>query len=143
MAFDDKVDNKAEEVGGKVKEGVGKATDNEDLEAESLWDRVDARPIELVFSDDDIVLTMRAVIDDEAVFIGNDGDLIVFVEPEDLATYCREAEEHELVTLIEGEGAKVADTRGISEWLSEDYPDIALEVHHGGQPLYPYYFGLE
>ena len=71
----------------------------DDLESGSLWDRVDARPIELVFSDDDIVLTVRAVIDDEAVFLGNDGDLIVFEEPEDLAAYCREAEEHELVKL--------------------------------------------
>jgi hypothetical protein len=73
--------------------------DADELETESLWDRVTARPIELVFSDDDIVLTVRAVIDDEAVFLGNDGDLIVFVEPEDLAAYCREAEEHELVKL--------------------------------------------
>jgi hypothetical protein len=50
---------------------------------------------------------------------------------------------HELITLIEGEGSKVADTRKISEWLSEEYPEIALEVHHGGQPLYPYLLGIE
>jgi dihydroxyacetone kinase-like predicted kinase len=48
-----------------------------------------------------------------------------------------------LVTLIEGEGSKAADTRRISEWLSEEYPDVALEVHHGGQPLYPYLLGIE
>ena len=39
MAFDDKVDNKAEEMGGKVKEGVGKATDDEQLEAEGKTDQ--------------------------------------------------------------------------------------------------------
>ncbi|GAB2622173.1 hypothetical protein Aab01nite_76600 [Paractinoplanes abujensis] len=39
MAFDDKVDNKAEEVGGKVKEGVGRATDDEQLEAEGRADQ--------------------------------------------------------------------------------------------------------
>jgi DAK2 domain fusion protein YloV len=50
---------------------------------------------------------------------------------------------HELITLIEGEGAKAGDTRRISEWLSEEHPDVALEVHHGGQPLYPYLLGLE
>ena len=50
---------------------------------------------------------------------------------------------HELVTLIEGEGARVADTRRIEEWLSEEHPDVALEVHHGGQPLYPYLLGIE
>ncbi|HWE67865.1 MAG TPA: DAK2 domain-containing protein [Acidimicrobiales bacterium] len=51
--------------------------------------------------------------------------------------------QHELVTLIEGEGAKAGDTRQISEWLGEDYPEVALEVHHGGQPLYPYLLGIE
>jgi hypothetical protein len=50
---------------------------------------------------------------------------------------------HELITLIEGEGAKAGDTRRISEWLGEEHPDVALEVHHGGQPLYPYLLGLE
>jgi uncharacterized protein len=50
---------------------------------------------------------------------------------------------HELVTLIEGEGSRVADTRKISEWLKEEHPEVALEVHHGGQPLYPYLLGLE
>ena len=25
----------------------------------------------------------------------------------------------------------------------EVFPQISVEVHHGGQPLYPYYFGLE
>ncbi|BBH68000.1 hypothetical protein ACTI_46850 [Actinoplanes sp. OR16] len=39
MAFDDKVDNKAEEFGGKVKEGVGRATDDERLEAEGKADQ--------------------------------------------------------------------------------------------------------
>ncbi len=50
---------------------------------------------------------------------------------------------HELVTLIEGQGARVADTRLIEEWLTEEYPDVALEVHQGGQPLYPYLLGIE
>ena len=52
-------------------------------------------------------------------------------------------ESHELVTLIEGEGARVADTRRIEQWLSEEHPDVALEVHQGGQPLYPYLLGIE
>jgi fatty acid kinase len=52
-------------------------------------------------------------------------------------------ESHELVTLIEGEGARKADTRRIEEWLAEEHPEVALEVHHGGQPLYPYLLGIE
>jgi uncharacterized protein YjbJ (UPF0337 family) len=39
MGLDDKIDNKKEEVGGKVKEHVGKATDDEDLEAEGKVDQ--------------------------------------------------------------------------------------------------------
>jgi DAK2 domain fusion protein YloV len=50
---------------------------------------------------------------------------------------------HELVTVIEGEGATAASTRRVTEWLHEAHPDVAVEVHHGGQPLYPYLFGIE
>ena len=39
MAFDDKVDNKSEELGGKDKEGVRKATDDERLQAEGKADQ--------------------------------------------------------------------------------------------------------
>jgi DAK2 domain fusion protein YloV len=50
---------------------------------------------------------------------------------------------HELVTVIEGEGSTAAATRRITEWLHEEHPSVAAEVHHGGQPLYPYLFGIE
>jgi DAK2 domain fusion protein YloV len=52
-------------------------------------------------------------------------------------------DEHEIVTLIEGDGSSVADTRKITEWLAEHRPDVEVEVHHGGQPLYPYLIGIE
>jgi uncharacterized protein len=52
-------------------------------------------------------------------------------------------DEHEIVTVIEGEGATAADTRRITEWLAEHRPDVSTEVHHGGQPLYPYLVSVE
>ena len=52
-------------------------------------------------------------------------------------------DEHEIVTLVEGEGASAAVTRRITGWLAEHHPDVVAEVHHGGQPLYPYYLGIE
>ena len=52
-------------------------------------------------------------------------------------------DDHELVTLIEGEGATAADTRRITEWLHEHRPGVDVEVHSGGQPLYPYLFSIE
>ncbi|HLG92685.1 MAG TPA: hypothetical protein VKY15_06860, partial [Acidimicrobiales bacterium] len=52
-------------------------------------------------------------------------------------------EGHELVTLIEGEGASRADTRRVTEWLSENRPGVEAEVHYGGQPLYAYLVSVE
>ena len=42
MATGDKIDNTAEDVAGKVKEGVGKATDDEKLESEGKTDQAAA-----------------------------------------------------------------------------------------------------
>ncbi len=39
MGLDDKIENKSENLGGKAKEGVGKATGNERLEAEGHADQ--------------------------------------------------------------------------------------------------------
>ncbi len=39
MGLDDKIGNAAENASGKVKEGVGRATDNEQLEAEGRTDQ--------------------------------------------------------------------------------------------------------
>lgn len=52
-------------------------------------------------------------------------------------------ESHELVTIIEGDGSSAAITRQISEWVHEERPNASVEVHPGGQPLYPYLFGIE
>ena len=53
------------------------------------------------------------------------------------------AQHQELVTIIEGDDATPANTRRITEFLADEYPDVAVEVHNGGQPLYPYLFGIE
>ncbi|GII21491.1 CsbD family protein [Planosporangium mesophilum] len=42
MGYDDKASNQAENLGGKVKEGVGKLTDDESLEAEGKGDQASA-----------------------------------------------------------------------------------------------------
>jgi DAK2 domain fusion protein YloV len=50
---------------------------------------------------------------------------------------------HEIVTIIEGEGATPADTRRVTEWLHEHRPDLEVEIHHGEQPLYPYLLSID
>jgi DAK2 domain fusion protein YloV len=60
-----------------------------------------------------------------------------------LLEHLLDADHHEIVTIIAGEGAGAADTRRITEWIDERHPDVSAEVHHGGQPLYPYLFSIE
>ncbi|OKI47419.1 CsbD family protein [Micromonospora sp. CB01531] len=43
MGIDDKIDNAAENTAGKVKEGVGRATDDERLEAEGRNEQAGAK----------------------------------------------------------------------------------------------------
>jgi uncharacterized protein len=78
--------------------------------------------------------------------IARDGIRSVEAELADAAVGLLEVlvtDSHEIVTIIEGEGASAATTRHITEWLGEHRPDASAEVHHGGQPLYPYLFGIE
>jgi DAK2 domain fusion protein YloV len=50
---------------------------------------------------------------------------------------------HEMATIIVGEGASASETRQVTEWFAETWPSMSVEVHSGGQPLYPYLFGIE
>jgi uncharacterized protein len=84
----------------------------------------------------------------EGDYLGIARDGIKAVEPTVADAACRlldllVTDDHEIVTVMEGEGAAAADTRRITEWLGEHRPGVAPEVHHGGQPLYPYLFGIE
>ena len=51
--------------------------------------------------------------------------------------------DRELVTVIHGEGAGPAELGELRDWLGTARPDVDVEVHHGGQPLYPFLFGAE
>jgi len=51
--------------------------------------------------------------------------------------------DRELLTILTGEGAIGSDTDAIVGWLVENRADVTVEIHRGGQPLYPYLFGVE
>lgn len=53
------------------------------------------------------------------------------------------AGDHEIVTIITGQESIPEDTAAIEAWLEGAHPDVDVEVHHGGQPLYAYFFGVE
>jgi DAK2 domain fusion protein YloV len=78
--------------------------------------------------------------------ISNDGILAIDSTVAGAANALLDAlitDDHEIVTIIEGEGATAASTRAITQWLEEAHGDLSAEVLHGGQPLYPYLFGIE
>ena len=49
----------------------------------------------------------------------------------------------ELVTVITGADASADDTAALQAWFADRFADLELEHHEGGQPLYPYLFGVE
>jgi dihydroxyacetone kinase-like predicted kinase len=49
----------------------------------------------------------------------------------------------ELLTIVTGSDATASNTDAITEWVASNRPDVMVEVHRGGQPLYPYLFGVE
>ena len=51
--------------------------------------------------------------------------------------------EREIVTALEGVDATTAMTDELRAWILENHPEVVVEVHRGGQPLYPYLFGVE
>ena len=51
--------------------------------------------------------------------------------------------DRELLTIITGAGAEAATTAEIERWLEDRHSDVQVEIHAGGQPLYPYLFGVE
>ena len=52
-------------------------------------------------------------------------------------------DDHELLTVLTGADADAAITEAVVQHMSDNHPDVEVEVTEGGQPLYPYYFGLE
>ena len=53
------------------------------------------------------------------------------------------SDEHEIVTLVSGEDSNKKETDEIVAWVNSEYEELEVEVHEGGQPLYPYYIGIE
>lgn len=58
-----------------------------------------------------------------------------------LTTLC--TDRHELVTILAGEGSTPAITEALVAHMRARHGDVSVDVHFGGQPLYPYLFGFE
>lgn len=52
-------------------------------------------------------------------------------------------EDSEIVTIYVGEEGDEALAQNLAQDLEEKYEDIEVEIHQGGQPVYPYLFSVE
>ncbi|WP_423189555.1 DAK2 domain-containing protein [Alkalibacterium sp. f15] len=52
-------------------------------------------------------------------------------------------DESEIVTVFIGEDGSVEETDKLAEFMEQNYPDIEIEIHQGGQPVYPYLISVE
>ncbi|HCY0981021.1 TPA: fatty acid kinase catalytic subunit FakA [Staphylococcus aureus] len=53
------------------------------------------------------------------------------------------AEDSEILIVIIGQDAEQEVTDNMINWIEEQYPDVEVEVHEGGQPIYQYFFSVE
>ena len=52
-------------------------------------------------------------------------------------------EDSEIVTIYVGEDGSEELANELAQALAEKYEDVEVEIHQGGQPVYPYLFGVE
>lgn len=81
-------------------------------------------------------------------FVGLIEDKIVSSKSDQLTTVTELlnemlAEDSEILTVIIGQDAEQAVTDNMINWIEERYPDVEVEVHEGGQPIYQYFFSVE
>jgi DAK2 domain fusion protein YloV len=81
-------------------------------------------------------------------FIGIEEGRIVASEPS-LMSSCKKLlqemvkEGSEIVTMLTGADAKEEDTDELEAYIEEMFPEVEVEIHPGGQPLYVYIFSVE
>ncbi len=52
-------------------------------------------------------------------------------------------DESEILTIFVGENVTEVDVEALEQFVEESYPDVAVEIHEGNQPLYPFILSVE
>ena len=94
----------------------------------------------------DTVAECGAIRKGDWIAIGRDGICIATTSAAEAAFALLDAlidEDSEIVTVLVGSDARSAETQRVREHLGLKHPGVEVEVHDGGQPLYPYLIGVE
>jgi hypothetical protein len=89
--------------------------------AAEFWEAVGILPVEIVVPDG-AGLTLRCYVEDEARFLGRDGEIFLFDTPADLARFCKGREQHDLADIASW--PEVADTDTLPLPAEEDRYDL-------------------
>jgi hypothetical protein len=89
--------------------------------AQEFWEAVGILPVELVVPEG-AGLTLRCYVEDEARFLGRDGEVFLFDTPADLARFCAGREQHDLSGIASW--PEVADTDTLPLPAEEDRYDL-------------------
>jgi hypothetical protein len=89
--------------------------------AAEFWEAVGILPVEIVVPEGAGV-TLRCYVDDEARFLGRDGEVFLFDTPTDLARFCAGREQHDLTEIASW--PEVADTDTLPLPAEEDRYDL-------------------
>ena len=89
--------------------------------AQEFWEAVGILPVEIVVPEGAGV-TLRCYVEDEARFLGRDGEVFLFDTPADLARFCAGREQHDLTGIASW--PEVADTDTLPLPAEEDRYDL-------------------
>ncbi|WP_179946629.1 DAK2 domain-containing protein [Lactobacillus terrae] len=74
----------------------------------------------------------KIVIDNEDIIEATEKMLDIMID-----------EESEVITILVGEDGSEEGAKHIEEYITSKYPDLELEIHNGGQPVYQYLVSVE
>lgn len=101
---------------------------------------------EITYAVRDTVIDDKEIKEGNIMGIGDEGILAVGNDITDTTVEMikeMQDEDSEIVSLYFGEGVTEADANAVAEKISQELPDVEVEVYPGGQPVYYYIASVE
>ncbi|RBY89880.1 hypothetical protein [Blastococcus sp. TF02A-26] len=106
--------------------------------AAEFWEAVGILPVELVVPEG-AGLTLRCYVEDEARFLGRDGEVYLFPSPAELSRYCAGDEEHDLTGIASWPEVAATDTEPLpaeqDRYDLTELAEVLAEVADGAAGL--------
>jgi hypothetical protein len=127
-------------VSAIARPGRIRATPQQVAEAAAFWEEVGILPVEIVVPEGSGV-TLRCYVEDEARFLGRDGEVFVFPSPEKLTRFCAGDEQHDLTETASWPEVAVTATPPLpaeqDRYDLTELTDVMAEVADGAAGLVP------